>query len=371
MRTDKEPRPFTAKLTVLDVGMKNLPDYWPENAGKNRRDWILENIHEGKVEEGSVNLGLNIPASGIAAAALTHLDGAIRLSNAKLTAWKPLPDIAKANAESTFTDKDFDIRVHGGEMGAIKVGESKLVITGLETSEQIMTLTVPLSGPAGTLLEVLDHDPMHYAQKIGINPKDASGKTEGELSMSFPLLKDLPFDRVDITADVKIRDASINHMIDLLDISEGDLALKVDKNQLTLDGAGNINGIHSSVSWLEQFSAPEGQLLSKGLFKASAKAQDAKKFGVGFEMSSTAAFPVNITYERDPVFSKLSIHGDIREPGFEIPTASYMKAAGVPAAFDTVLEWGGNKPMRLTSLAVKGEGIDVKGEGGFPGKSLP
>ncbi len=370
INVDTEPHAVEASFTFSNLSVAHLPLYWPEKAGVNARVWILENIHEGMIEKATVNLDLAIPGVDFANAAVTRLDGGVDVKDVRMTCWAAIPQLDKAAATSTFTAKGFDIKVLSGEMGSIRLKESPVTITGLDETDQIMNLQAHIVGPVPDILAVLDRNPMNYARKIGIKPADTSGKADGVLSMTFPLLKDLLLDDTEISAEVKAENASIKRIADLMEVSDATLTLKTDKKVLTFEGNALLNGVRANVKWRELFEAKAGEALSLGTVKAEGKAQDAAKFGVALEMESTAAFPIEVVYERGAVTSKLTVKGEISSTEFKLPMASFTKPAGKSAQFTTALEWGGKKPMHLSTIDVTGEGLQVKGQGTFAGQSL-
>ncbi|MDX1921873.1 MAG: AsmA-like C-terminal domain-containing protein [Alphaproteobacteria bacterium] len=360
------PRDMTATFKLSDIPVEQLPQLWPENAGKNARDWILENVHKGRLDEVVVNLGMTVPENDVSAATLKDVHGTIKVSGIEMTVWKPLPNLQKVDGSGPFTANGFDITVTGGEMGEVKLGQSHVVIDGLSAEEQILTLDANLTSPASVLLEILDRPPMGYAKKIGINPKETGGNVDGTLHIAFPLLKDLLFDQIELKADTKITDGAMKNVAGLVDVTKGNIALQVTKEGLAFKGDGVLNDVPSTVDWVERFAASSPtELLSKASIKSNAKAQDIKKFGVDLTMNSAAAFPVDVTYERSVSRSKLAVSGDASAPQLDLPDLFYSKPANSAFNFTTVLEWGGSKPMELSELRVRGKDVTIDGKGSF------
>lgn len=359
------PRDVNATFKVSNLPVQAFPDIWPEQAGKNARDWILENIHKGQLDDVVLNLALSVPDNDASAASLKDVHGTIKVSNVEMTCWKPLPNIQKMNAEGTFNEKGFDIQIGSGEQGDIKIKPSHVVITGLDADIQTITLDANISAPAAALLDVLDRQPMGYAKKIGINPKDTSGNVDGLLHMSFPLLKELLFDQIELKADTKVTDGAMQKVAGLIDVNNGNVQLQVDKDGLTFKGDAALNGVPSNVDWVERFAPQADVLLSKAVIKGNAKADDIKKFGIELSMTSAEPFPVNVTYERGVDRSRLAINGDATATRLDIRDLFYVKPAGTAFNFSTALEWGGNKPMQLSELKVRGANVAIDGIGMF------
>ena len=360
------PRDVNATFKLTDLPVEQFAQIWPEQAGKNARDWILENIHKGKLDEAILNLALTVPENDVAAAALKDVHGTIKVSSVTMTCWKPLPNIEKLNGDGTFNEKGFDIQITSGEQGDIKIKPSHVVISGLDAEIQTITMDANIVSPAAALLEVLDRAPMGYAKKMSINPKETSGNVDGILHMSFPLLKELPFEQIELKAVAKVTDGAMQKVAGLIDVSKGSVALQVDKDGLSFKGDAALNGVPSTVDWVERFaSASPDDLLSKASIKGNANADDIKKFGIDIAMTSAQSFPVDVTYERSSSRSKLAISGDATTTKLQLSDLFYSKAAGTPFTFSTKLEWGGNKPMQLTELKARGTNVSIDGVGVF------
>jgi hypothetical protein len=363
--TGAEPKGAEATVSLYGVPVDKLPDYWPESAGKNARDWILTNIKGGYISEATVNLGLAIPQNKLADAEVKRLDGGVKVGDAQLTYWQPLPPLEKVFAEATFTAKGFDIDVKSGEQGGIKLQPSKVVITGLDEVDQIMTLEAHLDGPAPEILAVLDRDPLGYAKKINIKPNETAGKVTGVLNMSFPLLKALLFDQIELNARADIKDASLKKVADLADVTDGNMALQVSKDELGFEGQAKMNGVPASVKWREVFAPKEGELYSDATIRANGTPDDLKKFGLDADINGSGKLPAEITYQRGAAQSKLGVKADLKDAAFEVQDLGYAKPLGMAAALETVLEWGAEKPMRLSTLNLTGSNVTVKGEAAF------
>ena len=360
------PRDVNATFKMNDLPVGQFSEIWPEHAGKNARDWILENIHKGKLDEAVLNLTLTVPDNDVTLATLKDVHGTIKVSNVTMTCWKPLPNIEKLNGEGTFNEKGFDIQITSGEQGDIKIKPSHVVITGLDADIQTITLDANLAAPAPSLLGVLDGAPMGYAKKMSIKPQETSGHVDGALHMSFPLLKELLFAQIELKADARVTDGAMQKVAGLIDVSKGNVALHVDKDGMSFKGDASLNGVPATVDWAERFaSSLPDDLLSKASIKGNANADDIKKFGIDIAMTSSQAFPVDVTYERSLNRSKLAISGDATATKLQITDLFYGKAAGAPFTFSTKLEWGGGKPMQLTELKARGNNVAIDGVGMF------
>ncbi len=65
----------------------------------------------------------------------------------------------------------------------------------------------------------------------------------------MPLIKDLPRDQVQTTAEINVANASIQQVIPNVDLSEGSLLVAFDRTGITASGPVKINGFPSKISW--------------------------------------------------------------------------------------------------------------------------
>lgn len=360
----QNPRVVSMFLSLENLSVEALADYWPLQAATHARNWVTANIHGGTVDGVRAELRLAVPEGDVASTHVRDVAADFSLRDAALTFWPPMPDIEKVSAKARITEKDFDVKITTGEVGAIKLNPSHLLITGLSEDKQVMSLEANLQGPTKDLLTILDREPLGYAKKMHIKPDDVSGEMEGTLTMSFPLLKDLSFDQMEINTAAKVTKTGIRKVADLVEVRDGEAAITVDKNMLTFEGRAVLNGLPSTVKWEERFvrSAPD-QPLSEGIFKTKANLEALKSFGVEVPFTSSAAFPLEATYQRYTLGSKLAVSADVKETQLDFPT--YIKPVGDAAQLSTVLEWGDGKPMRLSALELEGKDVLVKGKGQF------
>jgi hypothetical protein len=367
----EETRGIGVQVKLSDLNLEDLPQYWPENVAVNPRRWILANMQKGLAEEVTANVDLSLPDGDINKAAVDRIGGTIKLKDVDLRYWGPMPLLNKVSATSTYDANQFDIDVKGGEMGAIRLKPSHVIISGISSDMQYADVEAHLEGPAGEVLKVLDREPLGYASKMKIDPNVVTGSMNGVLKTKFPLLNALELEEMEIAAEVKLKDLGIKKIVDFLTVEDGEVALNVNTKTLLIDGQAKVNGVPAHVRWDEKFSAAEGEVLSHGVATAKTGAEAAQQFGVDFDVSSDP-MPITVVYDRYPNLSRLSVSGDAKDAALHIFDLGYHKKAGAAANINLSLEWGGDKPMRFSRLDLNGEHLNVKGDGHFDstGKKL-
>ncbi|MBI3420310.1 MAG: AsmA-like C-terminal domain-containing protein [Proteobacteria bacterium] len=371
VRFEGAVRAVSAQMKLSHLRLEDLPLYWPEKVAPNPRAWVLTNMPKGDVDEVTANIDLSVPGDDVDNAKLDGLSGTVNLSDTELRYWEPLPKLQKVVATSRYDSNHFDVDVKSGEIGAVHLKPSHVVISGLDADGQIATIEAHLAGPAQDILKVLNLPPLHYADKIKIDPALVSGAGEGVLKTSFPLINSLLLDQMNITADVKLMNVGIKKIADLLTVDDANVTLGVDAHALTVGGEAKINGVASQIRWDERFSPGKGETFSHGVANALTGAESAARFGVDFAMHSDP-MPVTVTYDRYAALSRLGVSADAKKVRLDLPDVWYHKPAGTPADIQIALEWGDGAPMRLSKIDLDGDKLNVKGHGAFDasGKSL-
>ena len=86
---------------------------------------------------------------------------------------------------------------------------------------------------------LLDQEPLGFASVLGFSPAKTGGWATTRLHLSMILENDLSLDEIKIDATAELRDVLIQEAVLGLDISSGNLLLKVDKTGIWPDPAGN------------------------------------------------------------------------------------------------------------------------------------
>ncbi|HEX7006875.1 MAG TPA: DUF3971 domain-containing protein, partial [Alphaproteobacteria bacterium] len=320
-------------LSVTDMPIDALRNYWPGGAGRNARRWVLANMSDGVVKEMSATIEATAEDSrgGLGSDfEVEAISGAMIYEGLTINYMSPLPPARDVSGSATFSHDRFDFTAAGGDFAGLDVDRATIAITGLMANEQRAKIDGRLRGSLRDALAIVDSEPFRYAQKLGVTPAQVSGAATIDLSFDFPLVDDLTFEQVDLTGSATLRNVAWKKALYGLDLTDGDLALAIDKNAMRISGKAKIAGAAADLAWTEHFTDTQKvrtQLQVKGTFD-----QGVQK-ALGFDLSTFLTGPVGADVrltEYDRGRATIDTKLDLTQTDFDLSFIGASKRAGAP-----------------------------------------
>lgn len=244
----------TAHLT--DTALDSFERYWPPGVVKDARDWVVENLRDGQVEEARFSAELTGPDwEGID---VTRFDGEARVKGATVHYLRPMPPITGVDGQVLFGLKSVEVLPDTGHVGNLVIQPGgKVVLSGLADETQWADISADIVGPAQEALKLVDHEPLKLLSAMGtVDPDKVSGNGKTHLTLKFPLLLDLRLADMTVNANSHITAAAVKDAIPGRSLADGVLDLSVDLDHLDIKGEGKVNGVPMKLGWEEKFSGP-------------------------------------------------------------------------------------------------------------------
>lgn len=244
----------TAHLT--DTAIDSFERYWPPGMVKDARDWVVENLRDGRVEEARFSAELTGPDwAGID---VTTFDGEAKVKGASVHYLRPMPPITDVDGTVVFGLKQIEVLPDTGHVGNLVIQPGgKVILSGLADETQWADISADIVGPAREALKLVDHEPLKLLSAMGtVDPDKVSGNGKTHLTLKFPLLLDLKLVDMTVNANSHITEAVVKDAIPRRSLAEGVLDLAVDLDHLDIKGEGKVNGVPMKLGWEEKFSGP-------------------------------------------------------------------------------------------------------------------
>ena len=307
-----------------------LPRYWPPKLAVDARDWVLGNIRKGEVDEASISLLARFPDGDLVRANIESLNGVIRVKDAEVDYFPPLPVVVGVRADMTFTDKRFDIVVSEGQLLDLEVDEGSVVITGLDVEDQAISIDMVLRGPIKTAVSVLDSEPLRFVSGLGFDAKTISGETAARLVFDFPLAKSLGIENVAVAAAATLRDVGLQEGPLGLSLSKGALLLKLTGLGMTVSGDASLNDVPLKINWRENFSDTE-KFLRRFTVNGAVNADARRKLQIPEAPILAGDVSGEIAYTAFPDGrSEIVSQIDLTTAALDVPHLRWRKPSGVP-----------------------------------------
>lgn len=348
-------------IGIEQVTMEDLKRYWPQGVGENVRQWVTTRMPEGAIEGALAKINLKLPGGASASDTRASVSGTMTARDLTIHYLDPLPPLTGVDGDATFTETNFEAAFSKGRLDGIEIDGGTLAITDFDKPEQIIAVTGTARAELADALKLLDHPRLGYITPLGIDPAAASGSTTTQLSFRFPAAKALTFERVALTANSAILNASLKKIAFGHDLTEGNFTLDLDGKGMTLEGTGRLAGIASAVRWVENFEggAFQRELALNGTVDAEQRA------ALGFDLRPNVDGPigVNVVYTKvDDSHGRVEAKLDLAQTLAELVFIGWKKTAPAEGFAHLVLSLGPHDSLRaIERLEVETAGLSASG----------
>ena len=241
------------KVSLGDMPVDAVARYWPRAWGTDAHQWTTANLSDGTVRRATAKLSFKATRDGNFN--LAAIGGDMALEGVTVDYLAPMPKVRNVAGTVTFDRTRLDIAVSGGQSGGLAVTEGRIVFTGLDAYDQYADIDLSIEGPVRDAVELIDHQPLGFASTIGLKPAKTSGIASTKLKLKFIVEKALSADQIKVSASSEMTKVAIADVIGGLDIVNGDLALEVENQAMTVHGSADLGTIPVSLTWRRNFGA--------------------------------------------------------------------------------------------------------------------
>lgn len=355
-------------VVSLDGELTNVPgdrvgDYWPRGWGTDAWTWITAHMSAGRLTRAHAKARLAGAADGVRIASLS---GGLELEDMTVDYLAPLPPVTGASGRATFDADTMDVEVLGGRAGALAVRDGKVRLTGLSDVDQYADVTLTVDSKVADTLRFIDHEPLGFATAVGIDPANSAGTAATTLRLKFLLAKDLTLDQVDVAASAAMRDVSLPKVLFGLDLSGGDLTLRVDKEGMDVTGAVQLGPMPADFTWHRHFGDDQPV---RSRYQVRGRAEGVRDTrDLGFDLAPfpnefiRGAVDVGVTFtEFHDDKADLKADLGLKDAALSLTDIGWHKAAGVPGTARTHVLFDGGRISGIPEFLVNAGDMDITG----------
>ena len=359
----------TAEMAVRDLKMDEIRRYWPPSVAPGGLKWCAEHLSRGVVSMPTINLALADRGKGME---ITTFNADIAAEGARVDYLSPLPTIEDARATATLDLGKLAIRILGGTSIGLQIEGGTVVITDFDKPVETIAINLALGGPLRSAVDVLSRKPLAYTEGIGLKPEEVSGNVAMRLQLGFPLLEALPIADVDLLATAEMTDATIVPGIAGIAVRDGQLRLRVDTNDLMLEGLVSLDGIPGRIIWEEHFSSA-AKILTEVRFHAdNISKPEIERAAPGLPVARVlkdGAIAADVTFVRKakPPFL-LQATFNLTNADLAIEELGWHKPAGVHSVVHAEAKFTETHMIAIKPVSAYGAGLVLDGAIDFDSK---
>lgn len=351
-----------SQLRLQDLPVDHFAGLWPATLSPGTREFLTQQVHTGKLDKAEMQLGLHLDLRPGAAKMIQvdALSGNFAYSNLTIDYFPPLPSVAGVNGTATFNRQRVEFSPVSGTVKGVRVSSGNVVLSKLDTNDEQVAIDVSLAGPLRDVLEVLDSKPLRYAHEIGIDPAHVDGNFDARIRFAFPLLKKLPFSRVEYSAQATLADIAIGQVMFGRDLSGGDLKLQLDRAALQLDGSAKLGGVPLTVTWTYALK-PQAPVLSR--YVIHTELDDAARKAAGVDIpADRLSGPVGVDLDYALGAGRraeATVELDLKKATIALRELGWKKAPGTQANAKLRVQLLDDRLAAIKEATFKGGGLDA------------
>lgn len=356
---------ITARAMTRTVPVEALRRLWPLSAARNARRWITANLSVGRVDEGTFDVTLVGPS--VEQMQATRLAGTLKLQNVTVNYLTPMPPVVGVAGTVSLDLKRVDIATTGGAIGALRVDEGRMAITGLDVRDQNADIDIVVRGPIRDQIALIDSPPLGFAKAVNLNPVDFAGDAAVRVRFTFPLEDKLKVDQIAVNGTAEAKGFGLKRAALGQDARDGELALKFDEKGLNALGRMVLSKTPTEIDYTLNFlsSNPVRERI-----KASGRlpAGDLAAFGFDFSPYLGGPLPLSLDFTaRRSGANAMALEADLEQAILAVPEIGWSKPAGIPGSgrLDLVLQR--DRAVEMRNLRISAADADVTGRLRFTG----
>jgi hypothetical protein len=336
----------------------DLMALWPENAVEKTREWLVQNIQEGQVENAHASLRI-LPEKPMAAAV------SFEFSQAKVRFVKTLPPVKNASGYASISGKTFNLNLNEGHVSADGAGDlhadgSVMQIPDLTVKPVVAVFDLSLKGAASTALTLLDEKPFEFLSKSGLTPDVASGDATIFTRLTVPFIQKLDVKDIGYVVAADVRNVASDTLVkgralrsDLMEVLAGG-------GSLSVGGKGTIDGVPIDVLWSRKIGEGTGKNSKvEGTIELSSRMLETFKVGLpkgSVSGTGQANMSINLVQGATPTARLTS---DLKGVGLSIPALGWTKARATKGALALDLTMGDTP--KVDKVTVNAGGLEASG----------
>lgn len=354
---------------VKDLSASLLKQLWPPIITPRARKWVSENLREGLISDGEFIINLPVDAMAEAKRKRRLPQGAIdmsfRMKDVTSTYFRDLPPMTGARGEARLKDNVFTLEFSGGSV-KLPSGATGRVASGSFTSKDILAAVneadIALDIEAGLkpFIEYMDLPALKLIRNTGLNAGRVDGKARARVSLSFPMIKDVPKEKIALSAEARLTDVSLADALPGFDLSGGQFDFTVENGTLSAKGPAEISGIPAEIGWRR---GPAPGFVQSATIATTLDGEQRQKLGI--DLGTLARGPIGVTADiedlRDPD-GKMTVTADLSEVELRLQSIGWRRPAEAKTTASFTYLGKGEQGTRIEDLKVAGDGLSIKGK---------
>ena len=249
-----DPKLETSATFLVDVekiNVKELLNLWPVDFKESVYVWMNNN---SKGEIFNVLLSLNIFKKDDEFL-FENLKGKFDFNNTKIRYMESMPVIENINGFAKIKNEEIIFTINSGQSQGLNIKNGIVKLKDLDSDFENAEVFLEIFSGNQDVINYLDVSPIN--KKNFSKLRNIRGDTKIDLNLKFPLLVDLPTERIIYDSTVAIVDSTFQDIFNNHDLNDFYLNIQINNSKVLYNGGGNIFNSNTEFSG-EQSNINEG-----------------------------------------------------------------------------------------------------------------
>ncbi|MBI4031733.1 MAG: hypothetical protein HY370_08635 [Proteobacteria bacterium] len=253
----------SVKISVPQLPQEKVKALWPDALrGKSIESWMTQQLSDGIVNDISVAFDLSaVHGEERWDTKIENIVSSFGISGMTVDYRAPLKAARDVKGAGRYENDILTVEIESAAVGPdLSVTGGKVTIDNI-AGDAVGTanIDVKLTGPLPSVFDYISDEPIDMkGEDLGLDSENIKGKADLDVNINFPTLKELPAEKVKVTASGRLSDVVLPDVVKTLDLTGGPLDLRVAGGKVELKGKAKIEGRDIILSW-EQFLETEGK----------------------------------------------------------------------------------------------------------------
>ena len=351
---------------VRDISAEFLKTIWPPIIAPKSREWIRKNVSQGRVSEGTFQI--NLKADELAQADIDKklpehsVDFSFALKDVNARYFKTLPLLTNASGQGHQKDNDFELDITTGQ-SSLEGGQTLKLNSGSFIAKDVLLDEVPgifafdISSSIATMLAFASRPEVNML-KANINEfPNLTGEARAAIGLNFPMIDDVPKERVDFSTDVKMNNVAVANIVPGADLTEGDFNVDIFPDSISVSGPAKVNGLPAKILWQK----PRNGGPAKSTVSATLDEKTREKMGLKLTQYLSGPMPIHANIDKDEAGNTIvEVDADLSAVKLKLAAISWVRdpVPGTKANF-TVRNTAEGRS--IDNFVLDGDGLHLRG----------
>ena len=273
---------FTSEIDSFPID--DLSKFWPRYLAEPAWQWCKDNLSVGEAKNGKFTFEFGYDPK-LKAFVFQKLEGEADVVDANISYLEDMPVVKKAYGKVRFSKSEIDINVHQGLSDGVKLQKGRVRIYDLDQNQSAIDIQLKGSSSIEDALNFINHQPLGFADELGLDTKTIKGDVDIDLGLNFELRQDLKPEDVHVSVKADLKNVAFAPQKPTHKFSAKNLSLEVNNQGFLVFGDALFDDIPVNLSVNDTFANRSYKAKANVKFKFN----DDVKQKLGFKTSLLSA----------------------------------------------------------------------------------